>query len=119
MTTPEAPAPPQDDDEGPDAFDLALLAAPAFPPERAHHVGGPQQRVLPAMPTPVVPLSEREPLPDPETRFVPTEEERAATARDQPRPDGGGRPSALSAMGTTLLLVLLVPLVLLLGARVL
>jgi hypothetical protein len=67
-----------------DEWSAVSLTARLYAPERANHLGGPQERIIPAMPARTVAIRRRavseDPEPDTQPRS-PSDEERQRTAR--------------------------------------
>lgn len=111
-----------------DEFRAASMSAPAFTPEKASNLGGPRERVTPAMPAAVVTVGARtiDPnAPDPRDPFAhldlrmnpaPSNEDRQRDARKLA--DDEEHESPYLSMGLLLMVVgLLVMLVWMFGAR--
>lgn len=115
--------PPEDPD--PAAFDewtAAGLTARLYTVERPHHVGGPQERIISAMPARTIALRRRAPQEEPEPAQPiprnPSDEERARTARrtTEAGEATGSRPLVTFSM-VVVLAALATMLVVLFGAR--
>jgi hypothetical protein len=113
-----------------DEFRASSISAPTFTAERPSHLGGPRQRVVPAMPAMVVSVGPRKidpSAPDPRDPFAhldlrmnpaPSEQDRQRDSRRANEPTDQRESPYLRSALFVIMFALLVMLIWMLGARV-